>query len=220
MSTPDLPELYKYADLLPGERSWIKLAPPGRFPLSVPKKNPKQAAVLILLFMDNAELCTLLIKRTSNPQDPHSGQLSFPGGKWEEADASYWNTAIRETQEETGIEAEKIEHIYSLSTLYVPVSNFEIYPQIGWIEDTFNLELSASEAEQAFIVPLTKFSDGKLIKYMPYPNEGNNKEQWEIPYYDLSIGIPLWGATAMIITELVDWFAEINKNQSQAELAI
>jgi len=97
------------------------------------RPNSKIAAVMILLFQDYQDQWQIIyIKRPSrNPNDKHSGQVSFPGGQQENDDADLMITALRETEEELGIARESIQIIAPLSCIYVFVSDFNVFPFVG-----------------------------------------------------------------------------------------
>ena len=118
---------------LPGESAQLKMAPTyrGSFP---DQKEAIRAAVLALLYPSGGVAHLVFIKR--NEYDgPHSAQVSFPGGAWEEGDDSLEQTAIRETREELGIQ-DDIEILGALTPLHIPVSNFLVYPFVGWMDDS------------------------------------------------------------------------------------
>ena len=119
---------------LPGEAAQLKMVPTKR--LSYKEyyeqgmKNAKQSAVLICLYPHQDSICTVLTLRPSE-FGIHSDQISFPGGRFEEADESLEVTALRETQEELGVEISTLEVIGKLSPVYIPVSNFLVHPFIA-----------------------------------------------------------------------------------------
>ena len=116
---------------LPGQTYQYQMAPDDRRLQNLVKVGkPKDAAVLILLssFHNGPEL--VFIKRTLYP-GPHSGQISFPGGKADPSDPDLEYTALRETQEEIGVPSKQIRIIGSLTPLEIPVSHFKVHPFIG-----------------------------------------------------------------------------------------
>ncbi len=115
----------------------------------------RSAAVLILLYPDKDHLRTVFMKR--NEYDgPHSGQISFPGGMFEKVDLDLEQTALRETEEEIGVDAGKIDVLGRLTPLFIPVSNFCVTPYVGWItgQPDFSLLISC----------LTRTSFGELLQ--------------------------------------------------------
>ena len=115
---------------LPGIQAQLRMVGRVRAMPARVTENCKQSAVLCLLFPDEGQLSVLLMKRKDD-NTAHSGQVSFPGGKFEPADPDYCATAIREAREEVGINPEKIEILGALTPLYIPVSNFNVHPFVG-----------------------------------------------------------------------------------------
>ena len=158
-----------------------------------------KSAVLILLFPEGNSLGTVFIERNKYP-GAHSGQISFPGGKHEREDNSLMDTAIREAKEEIGIDPEEIRIIGSLTKLFVPVSNFLIYPYIGLIDKKPVFIPEPKEVNSIIEIGINSLFDpankkSKLIK----------KNDFSIlaPYYDAK-GHHIWGATAMILSEFYE----------------
>lgn len=114
---------------LPGKEAQYKMAPEGRI-TSFSNTNAVNGSVLILLF-PLKDLHLVLIRR-SDYAGLHSGQVSFPGGKSEPGDPDLVHTALRESYEEVGIKKENIEIIGNLTPLYIPPSNFNVLPVIGY----------------------------------------------------------------------------------------
>jgi 8-oxo-dGTP pyrophosphatase MutT (NUDIX family) len=159
--------------------------------------NSKQASVLLLLYPNNSFYNLVLIERTK--LGTHGGQIAFPGGKVESTDTSLWHTAIRESKEEVNLH-ESIEPIGKLSPLYIPVSNYVLHPFVGFINK--KPELLASDDEVASIIEIDikmLFSSRNYRKiYINYPN---------MPFvdayvYNLPNNYYIWGATAMVLSEL------------------
>ena len=117
---------------LPGLLSQLKMAPVTRInELKMPSNNDtRKSAVLILFYPKNNQTTIALIKRSVD-NSVHSGQISFPGGKVEKDDLSLAHTALREANEEIGINLVTVKIIGKLSKLYIPPSNFDVYPIIG-----------------------------------------------------------------------------------------
>ena len=155
-----------------------------------------QSAVLILLYEENGVICFTLTERTQTVEH-HRGQISLPGGA-RETDEKLSSTAIRETQEEIGIYAYDVDLIGALSPLFVPVTGFIINPFVGIINANFNPQPAPEEVETVFSVPVNELlnDDNEL-------QEMRNLRGYDvdIPYFLLS-GYKVWGATAMILSEL------------------
>ena len=122
---------------LPGEEAQFSMAPFSRERIrEIPKQNysPKLSAVLILLFPHNNSINTVLIQRPEYA-GIHSGQIAFPGGKFEDDDIELSRTALRETSEEIGIITENIEIIGSLTDIYITPSNFLVRPFVASVHE-------------------------------------------------------------------------------------
>ena len=163
-----------------------------------PKPDARKAAVMILLLFERGKPKVVFIKRPDHPKDPHSGQISFPGGRIEEGDSSFQAGAIRETFEEIGVPQDDIKVIGALSKLYVFASNNLVYPYVGYVDYLPDFVKQESEVETVIMVPMDYFSDeSKLLKKDLHVKGYILKD---VPYYDL-YGHTLWGATAMIFAE-------------------
>lgn len=190
---------YRLQQELPGIRAHQELAPyKGRLSAK-PDKNSRKAAVCILLTKKENRYYFPLIKRKSNnPKDPHQGQIGLPGGRFEDTDIDLWNTAIRETEEEIGIDRRKIIKIGALSPLFIPVSGNEVYPFVGLIEDDSTYILQANEIESLFEWELSHFTHHSAIGYRKLESILDNID---IPGFDHPPHF-IWGATSMILQEL------------------
>ncbi len=183
---------------LPGKeiqrRMLVKMNEPFNFKNT--EKDAIQSAVLILLFEENGDICFMLTKRTQKVEH-HRGQISLPGGA-KESDESLSSTAIRETQEEIGINTDDINLIGFLSPLFVPVTGFIINPFVGMINTDFEPQPAPEEVETVFSVPVNDLlTDDHELQEM----RNLRGYDVDIPYFLLS-GYKVWGATAMILSEL------------------
>lgn len=158
------------------------------------------ASVLILLFLKNHETHFVLTKRTStHPEDKHSGQISFPGGSKDPIDEDLQTTAIRETFEEIGVNADKIKIIGQLSDLYIPVSNFQVHPFVGYTSNIGGYKLQPNEVEEILEIPISMLLEDEYIKSKDIAIH-NGMVLKDVPYFDF-FGYTVWGATAMILSE-------------------
>ena len=155
--------------------------------------NP--AAVLILLFPVKQDIRFFLTKRTNVVQH-HKGQISLPGGAWEEGE-QLWETALRETNEEIGVRAERIQFMGALTPLFVPVTGFLIHPFVGWVDDKPETYPDPTEVESLFAVSVSALMD---------QNSCQREEQtirdyvFDVPYFLLNRQ-KVWGATSMVLSE-------------------
>ncbi len=187
---------------LPASESHLKMAPMERIKMlklwDYSQLNPKKAAVMALFYPKNDQTHLVLIQRTAH--GIHSSQIALPGGKQEEQDPNLAYTAVRETQEEIGIEAQKINMITPLSAIYVPPSNFLVHPYIGHLEQTPEFTLQADEVAQIIEVPLADFLSAPTTLHNI---KASYSEFTGVPAYAINDNI-VWGATAMILSELKD----------------
>lgn len=184
---------------LPGRQAHYKMSPVGRnLDIEIPEDR-KLACVLILLIPKDGDWHVTFIERVSDiPDDPHAGQLGFPGGKFEDSDYSYQDCALREAEEEIGVNQSEIGIIGELSSLYVNVSNFLIYPFIGFMGDEPEFSLQRAEVSNVFTMPVSHFIGSKNKKKTNLEVRGMTLK--DVPYYEVNNKI-LWGATAMMMSE-------------------
>jgi 8-oxo-dGTP pyrophosphatase MutT (NUDIX family) len=190
---------------LPGVKSHLKMAPKNRLEeLSTFNITPplaRKSAVLILLFPDNGKLKTVLIKR-SEYDGVHSGQISFPGGKFENTDSTFEETALRETNEEIGVEPYNIEIIGQLTDFYIPPSNFLVKVFVGYSSKKPEYIPDRKEVQSIVEVDIDEFFDINNIAEKEFYST-SRKTAVFAPCY-LVNGLEIWGATAMILSELLD----------------
>lgn len=193
---------------LPGERAHRLMLPKGR-ELYPTADNSKiiQSSVLMLLFPFNEKIHTCLIRRPASMRN-HGGQIAFPGGRKEFLDKDLIETALRESFEEIGIDCNHLEVIGALTPLYVNVSNFTINPFIGWCEIEPKFKIDSREVDEIFIVPIEKFLHHKANQLKEVTTINGN---FEVPGFYID-HLFVWGATAMIISEFIEVFKELNDN--------
>lgn len=195
----------KLSGHLPGnEAHQAILSYPRPLPAEARLMSPpaRESAVMMLLYRRSGEWYTSFMKRTED-NSAHSGQISFPGGK-QEADETFRQTAVRETQEEFGIRPEEVEIIGQLTELYIPPSHFIVHPFVGLLSRTDSFVPNHAEVIKIIEQPISVFLREKCI---------HNRKIY-MPKYNSSIGVScfdlqgeiLWGATAMIVQEFRSLF--------------
>lgn len=193
-------KLINYDRELPGIEAQMKLSPPYRHQYDIEdikKTNPRVAAVLILLYENEEGDIEFPVTLRQIYQGVHSNQISLPGGSFEPEDIEISQTAIRETCEELGVLSEDIEIVRQLTELYIPPSNFLVYPFIGFYSEA--PDFIAQEREVAEIVPIDL---GAFLRAEPENFEKNFADmKVEVPGYGLGGNEYIWGATAMILSE-------------------
>lgn len=188
---------------LPGQSAQLLMAPAHRDELirnSAGIGNARRSAVLILLFPDeNQALSTAFIKRMEY-EGVHSGQVAFPGGKYEEEDKDLIATALREANEEAGIRPDTVRVFGTLSDLFVPPSNFIISPVLACSLNKPVFTPDRTEVAEIFTLPLSHFTDhSNIVERDFHPRSGNPVR---VPGYQAGDYF-IWGATAMILSELI-----------------
>ncbi len=177
-------------------------------PLTVPE-NARLSAVTCLLFHKNTVPHVLLIKRMAD-KGAHSGQVSFPGGGKDPEDDTLQDTALREMYEETGVPATAVDVLGALTPLYIPVSNFMVYPYVCYT--TQPPEYNLSQAEVAYIlevpIPILFSPERKTTADVTSPAIPGILRQ--VKAYRLDDGTIIWGATAMILSELEVLLTELD----------
>lgn len=186
---------------LPGraaqERMTGRLRP---MPDEIPE-HAKDSAVLQLLFPLHGEPHLLLMRRTEDGR-AHSGQISFPGGRYEPEDASLMITALREAEEEVGIVAGEVEVLGALTPLYIPVSYFMVHPFVAWSATRPDYLPSKDEVSEILEVPLAHlFNPANKTETQVQPSSMPGVT-FTVPAYSLPDGAFIWGATAMMLAEL------------------
>ena len=168
--------------------------------LDVPKiEGAKLSSVLILLYHHDGKIHIPLTKR-HDYKGTHGGQISFPGGKHEVGDSSREHTALREAKEEIGVEVNDVKILGTLSEIYIPPSNFKVLPVLGFIDKKPAFVREEFEVEKIIEVVLSDFVDKANHKAKDI--EVRDMTLKNTPYFDIQ-GHVVWGATAMILSELV-----------------
>ncbi len=185
---------------LPGKAAHLKMVSPKMTDrIFVPKPDARQSAVLVTLYPSNGHVNTIYIKR-QDYDGVHSGQISFPGGKAEPVDKDLSETALRESFEEIGLLSDNIELIGSLSSLYIERSNHLVQPYVGVVRDLNPLVPHQREVKKIIHTSIPKLLFDTPIQHF---NLERNEFTFEMPYYDMD-GEILWGATAMMTSELLE----------------
>ena len=192
---------------LPGEESHQKMRVIYDQSIELPfsKINSTQAAVLILLYLADNEIYFFLTKRTDELKH-HKGQISLPGGT-QEGNEKLIDTALRETQEEIGINKTSISIIGTITPLFVPVTGFMIYPFIGYSLNKLNPKPDPVEVATIFSVNISD-----LLNKENRTTEQRNIRGYDVqvPYFKLN-DYQVWGATSMILSEFRDLIKFINE---------
>jgi 8-oxo-dGTP pyrophosphatase MutT (NUDIX family) len=195
----------RFRGVVPGRR----FAPQSQQPRGDDDLNPemkpdmagltlKQAAVLVPLVDRPEGMTVLLTKRTDHLHD-HAGQISFPGGRIDPEDSDAIAAALRETEEETGLDRAHIDLIGQLD-IYVTRTGFEVTPVVGLVRPGFTLNPDSFEVAEIFEVPLAFFlaPDSRRMESRVW--QGRTRYFYVYPYGDYYI----WGATAGMLNNLAE----------------
>lgn len=160
--------------------------------------KPKASAVLSLFYPKNNKVHLLLIVRASYP-GVHSSQIAFPGGKKEITDKNLQETALRETNEEVGINSATIEIVKQWSDIYIPPSNFMVSSFMGIATCTPEFILQPSEVSAVIELPVTDLLNDALVQNVKMST--SYATDILVPAFVIEDHI-VWGATAMILSEI------------------
>lgn len=177
------------------------------FPLKTTQDAPrkdcskplKQAAVLVPFVKQAGEWHLLYIQRSEHEKDRHSGQVAFAGGKYEEADETLQVTALREANEEIGIDPKHVNVLGELNRHH-SISNFQITPVVATLPWPYKLTLQKTEVAAAFTIPLKWLADPANHRLQKRQFEGT---EVSVVYFEKYNNYLLWGATARMTLSLL-----------------
>lgn len=192
----------------PGLRAQIKMVTnprPGNKTYREVEDSCIKAGVLVLLYPWKNQLHLVLTRRPSH-MGLHQAQISFPGGRQEDRE-SFGQAALREAHEELGIPVESIRILGELTPLYIPPTNYCIYPVVAATEKRPDFQPSEEEVAEVIEVPLDHLLNPQCIRREVWTVRGLKAE---VPFY-LFHEHKIWGATAMVLAELLDLMKSSDK---------
>jgi len=193
-----------------GEESHAKMSPPYRLELAEKMKEKakqaKTAAVLALFYPSEKYETYLVLILRKTYKGVHSAQVGFPGGKYEDEDKDLMITALRETEEEVGVNRVLVNVIKTISPLYIPPSNFLVHPYMAISESTLEFKKQDEEVEEIIEVKLQEFLNEANAITTRVATSYNVKV--EVPAFKLN-GHIVWGATAMMLGEIKDLLKQV-----------
>lgn len=187
---------------LPGRPAQYQMAPQprpsGALPYDQPRPDARQSGVLVLLYPHHGTLYLPLILRPTY-NGVHSGQVGFPGGGFEAGDMDITATALREAYEEIGVLIDQVVVLGQLSSLYVFASNNLVFPTLAWTAQRPIFKVDPDEVAQLLEVPLPAL----LAPSNRYEEEWQLRDRVaKVPFYAVQQQ-KIWGATAMMLSELL-----------------
>lgn len=168
------------------------------------KLEAKKSAVLVIIYPFDEDFNIVLTKRAEY-RGVHSGQISLPGGKVEKEDRSLEETALREAEEEIGINRNHIEVVGALSELYIPPSNFIVSPFVGVMNEKPEMKAEDKEVDQIIEMPLSYLTAKDAISPARVKTDMGSLQ---VNAYLFNNHI-VWGATSMILSEFADVLNEL-----------
>jgi len=166
--------------------------------------DAKLSSVLLLLYPHQGKIYFPLTKR-HDYKGTHGGQISLPGGK-HEGEESRIATALREAEEEVGVSKDQVEVIGELTEMYIPPSNFKVLPVLGFLNQRPTFVKEDYEVESILEVSIDEVFNTDNHKVMDIPVR--NMTLKNTPYFEIQ-GHVVWGATAMILSELATLLKKI-----------
>ncbi len=190
LALPDFDSFAAQQKMTPASRTNVRpQAWPGR---------ARQGAVLLMLYC-RREAWHVLLTRRPEEMNNHGGQISFPGGR-QEHDESLAETALRETEEEVGVPPAGVRLLGELATLYIPPSDFQVHPFVGYHPGPVTFHRNPVEVAEVLEVPLTHLLDPATRR-----EEEWNLHGWlvTVPFFQVGPH-KVWGATAMMLSEFLE----------------
>jgi 8-oxo-dGTP pyrophosphatase MutT (NUDIX family) len=191
---------------LPGNIAQVRMAPAYRMDpaqASVAGKECREAGVLVLLYPSEADgRPTLVLTERQDHLDDHGGQVSFPGGQ-REAVESLEATALREAHEEVALDPQAVDILGPLTPLYIPPSGFCVHPFVGVARAAPALHPADAEVAALLHVPLAALLAPAALQREPWTLHGQTVE---VPFFNVDGCPPVWGATSMMLSELLALF--------------
>ena len=186
---------------LPGLAAQLTMAPSPRLgwdPLKFPDGARAGAALLLVYPHDDTLHFTLTVRGTGLRN--HTGQVSLPGGRVDEGE-SFENAALREAEEEIGVDRRSVEVLGRLTPLHIPVSGYILHPVVGMAAVRPAFQRAEWEVARIIEAPVSVLSDARIVKREVRTRSVSGQSiEVDVPFYDID-GEKVWGATAMVLAE-------------------
>jgi 8-oxo-dGTP pyrophosphatase MutT (NUDIX family) len=196
----------RLAEPLPGFEAQLRMAPRPR-PVWPPDGPPlRDAAALLLLYPDAGDWWLPLTVRASTLPH-HTGQVSLPGGRLD-AGETVEQAAVREAFEEVGLDTSAVTVVGQLTPLPIPVSGHLLHPVVGLATARPRFALAAAEVDRLIEVSVTHLREPSAVLWQQRVRQLPPGGTMDVPYFDVE-GAQVWGATAMVLAELLAVLAEL-----------
>jgi len=185
----------------PGLPAQLKMVPhprPGQAVYTEVEETSVKAGVMVLLYLRDRAAHLVLIHRPGTVLH-HKNQISFPGGQIESGE-NFVQAALRETREEIGVPEERLRLLGKLTPLYIPPSNFCVYPVVAAADEPLSFIPRAEEVSEVIEVPLVRLLEPETVREESWTIRG---ERVDVPFYAYGKH-KIWGATAMVLAEFLE----------------
>ena len=195
----DLRDISEVQAVLRARLQPLEVAPSLVDVLEGERPDARKSAVLLALFAQDGETHLLFIRRAATLR-AHSGEIAFPGGSYDQEDASLVATALREAFEEIGLSPTRVEALGLLSPVFTVVSNFLILPVVAYLPAGPGLLLpQPGEVAEVLLLPLHALADPAIAHTELWQNGGRTRQVYFYDYGPLRI----WGATGRLLDSLL-----------------
>lgn len=186
---------------LPGDFAHKEMYPTRKTvdEIDLAQTNYRTSSVLVLLFQESKSIKAVLTQR-QNYKGTHGGQISFPGGKKENQDPDIIATALRESEEEIGLDPKSVQIIGKLTDVYIPVSNFLVHPFVGYCHERPQFRRSEYEVKEIICFNILDLLKDETKAFRDIKTADGYKLK-DIPCFILEDKI-VWGATSLILNEI------------------
>ena len=170
------------------------------------KGELRSAAVLVPLFLRDGQPWVLFTRRTEHLKN-HGGEISFPGGGAESQDVDFWQTALRETEEEVGIRVADVNRLGQLDDFY-SVYGYRVKVCVGSYRDNYPYQSDSYEIAELIELPLERLCDPAIYHQEDWQHKGR---MFPVDFYQLD-GHNIWGMTAAILKQLLERLEPLFRN--------